>query len=319
MKKKKELEAKEKKQYNINRKWVILSLVLTILIISVSLFLFFFQTNAIEFSFKAAIVDQLGGSFPNKNFIGNVTEILQQYNFTVVHNRSAEITVNFYKSLPKSNPGVVIFRVHSAIRNNTQLVDFFTSEKYKPDEYAEYGDCLSKAWLSWKSNYYFAIGPGFVEIMDGDFPKSVVIAMGCDSLKYSTMAEAFIDKGAKLYIGWTGLVSVADSDEATIKLLELLFIQNKTIEYAISHCNSYLDDKLPPPEFEGRLAYFPKDVGDKKVWDIVLNSDFQTSSLLDFDKLGFITLTFLVKEGISIRKCCLPFHNVWRRCCKDVL
>jgi len=153
--------------------------------------------------------------------------------------------------------------------------------------------------------------------MDGDFPKSIVIAMGCHSLNYSTMAQAFIDKGAKLYIGWTGLVSVTDSDEATIKLLELLFIENKTINDAIIQCNIYL--LTLHPEFGGELDYFPKDMGNKKVWDIVLDSDFQTSSLLEFDKLSSLTITFLAKEGIWIRKCCLPFRNVWRRCCKDVL
>jgi len=323
MKKKKELEAKEKKQYNINRKWVILSLVLTILIISVSLFLFFFQTNAIEFSFKAAIVDQLGGNYPStleyaQEFNESATNLLKTASFNVSYHESKTINVNFYEGLAKYGYGVIILRSHSALREDKPIVDFFTNEEFVVGKYAS--ELVTAGYYEWeKDKLYCAITPEFIKAIDGVFPKSVVIAMGCDSLNYSTMAQAFIDKGARLYIGWTGHVSVADSDEATIKLLELLFVQNKTIEYAISHCNSYLDTKLPPPEFKGRLDYFPKDVGDKEVWELVLDSGVQTSSLLHFWEIIFLTPIFLVKEAVLIKKCCLPFRNVWRRCCKDVV
>jgi len=318
MKKKKELEAKEKKQYNINRKWVILSLILTILIISVSLFLFFFQTNAIEFSFKAAIVDQLGGNYPStpeyaQEFNESATNLLKTASFNVSYHESKTINVNFYEGLAKYGYGVIILRSHSALREDKPIVDFFTNEEFVVGKYPS--ELVTAGYYEWENTtYYCAITPDFIKAIDGVFPKSVVIAMGCDSLKYDTMAQVFIDKGAKLYIGWTGSVSVEDSDKATLKLLELLFIENKTINDAISFCNGNFIFEHP-----GRLDYFPKDVGDKEVWELVLDSGVQTSSLLHFWEIIFLTPIFLVKEAVLIKKCCLPFRNVWRRCCKDVV
>ncbi|MGB9676507.1 MAG: hypothetical protein ACPL0C_04895 [Candidatus Bathyarchaeales archaeon] len=276
--------SKGKKQFT-TRQLIIISLLITTLTISIFLlFYYFLWASTIKFSFKAAIVDQLESAFENQSFVENVTQILQQYNFTVMHNRSAEINVNFYKNLPKSNSGVIIFRVHSAIRNSTNVVDFFTSERYKDKLYEEYGDALSVAWLPWEPGiYYFAIGPKFVKFMDGVFPKSVVIAMGCNSLNGTTMAQAFIDRGAKLYIGWTGSVSIGDSDKATLKLLELLFIQNMTIKDAVNQCNRIQF------EYPGRLDYFPKgaDVDNEKVWDLVLDSISQSSVLPNLGESTF--------------------------------
>jgi len=321
MRKKKEPDSKEKK-CPINKKLAILSLFLTILIVSVFLFVhFFLQIDTVEFSFKAAIVDQLGENYPStleyaQTFNESATERLENAGFNVSYHESKTINVNFYEGLAKYGYGVIILRSHSALRENKPIVDFFTNEEFVEGKYPS--ELVTAGYYEWKKDkLYCAITPEFIKAIDGVFPKSVVIAMGCDSLHYSTMAQAFIDKGAKLYIGWTRSVSVADSDKATLKLLELLFIENKTINDAIIQCNIYL--LTLHPEFGGELDYFPKDMGDKNVWNMVLDSDFQTSSLLEFDKLSFLTITFLAKEGISIRKCCLPFHNVWRRCCKDVL
>lgn len=288
----------------LDKKLMSIILIFTMLIISVFLlFQIFIQNFEIPFSFNAIIVDQLEKHAPNQFFIENVTEILQRYNFTVVHNRSAEVTVNFYKNLPKSNPGIIIFRVHSAIRNNTQLVDFFTSELYIEGKYEEYGDRLSIAWYPWESEEYFAVGPSFVEIMDGIFPKTIIIAMGCGSLKYSTMAQAFKDKGAKLYVGWTGNVSITDSDKITLKLLELLFVENETIEYAVSQCNTI------PREYEGKLDYFPKEVGDKKVWELVLNlKSVQIYNFHNYFK-NFQLISINGKDT-STKKFYSFFHNV---------
>lgn len=300
-----------KRRYT-TRRLAALSLLLTTIIISAFLiFHFFFWTSEVKFSFKAAIVDQLGSAFESQNFVENVINILRQHNFTVMHNRSAEITVNFYKNLPKSNPGIILFRVHSAIRSNTNFVDFFTSECYQSGIYGEYGDALSVAWLPWEppGKYYFAIGPKFVKFMDGIFPKSVVIAMGCSSLNGTTMAQAFIDKGAKLYIGWTDSVAIEDSDYSTLKLLELLFVQNKTIKDAINQCNSLWF------QYPGRLDYFPKgaEVDNKKIWNLILDSNFHQFSSLKFEDLTFLTFVPFRIEGTPIKRSQLSFRNVWRQ------
>ena len=39
-----------------------------------------------------------------------------------------------------------------------------------------------------------------------DFDGTVIIMMGCDSLHYTDMATAFVEKGAAAYIGWDASV-----------------------------------------------------------------------------------------------------------------
>lgn len=49
---------------------------------------------------------------------------------------------------------------------------------------------------------YFAFTPKFVKELEGTFPKSIIIAMGCQTLNKTVkqqMAEAFRLKGAKAY------------------------------------------------------------------------------------------------------------------------
>ena len=122
---------KEKKLFSNKRLVILVAAVAVMMISGLALSRVFIQTPEVKFSFKAAIIDHLGSSFPNPTFIENATSILQNSNFTVVYNSSREVTVDFYRNLPKSNCGIVLFRVHSAIRNNTQLVDLFTSEHFQ--------------------------------------------------------------------------------------------------------------------------------------------------------------------------------------------
>jgi hypothetical protein len=248
------------------------------------------QESEVKFPLKAAIVDQLGESIiKNSYFKKNVTDLLVNQNFTVVYNGSEEVTVNFFKRLPKSNCGIYILRVHSAVRNNTDsgLIDFFTCEPYQENMYDEYGDRLSVGWYQWEPDKkYFAIGPGFVEVMDGPFPKSIIIAMGCKSLKYPTMAQAFLNKGAQLYIGWTDDVDANDSDILTFRLMELLFKYNKTISEAIEECN-----RIPRQYWQSKLDYFPKNVGNKRMSEIIYASIPQSFNTLNPKEQVFIAIT----------------------------
>jgi hypothetical protein len=267
----KKIQEKEERHHLLNRKLLAVSIALAIIIITGAvLYRLLWPTQEVKFPLKAAIIDQLGESIRNPNFKENVTQLLLKQNFAVVYNSSEEVTVNFFKKLPKSNCGLYILRVHSAVRNKTELIDFFTCEPYQENKYSEYGDRLSVGWYQWETGKeYFAIGPGFVEVMDGRFPKSIIIAMGCKSLKYPTMAQAFYNKGAQLYIGWTDDVDAEDSDNLTFHLMELLFKYNKTISEAIKECNNF------PRKYPGKLNYFPENMGSKKISQLIQASYFQ--------------------------------------------
>ena len=80
--------------------------------------------------------------------------------------------------------------------------------------------------------------------------------MGCDGLKYTSMAEAFIEKGAKVYISWNGPVSARHTDQTTAQLLKHLLAEKETIKEAVAETMKAVGQD---PEFnESTLLYYPR-------------------------------------------------------------
>lgn len=68
---------------------------------------------------------------------------------------------------------------------------------------------------------YIGLRPAYVaDHLDGRFDaRTVVILMGCDSLRAPAMADAFRAAGAGGVVGWNGPVTAAHTDAATLALL----------------------------------------------------------------------------------------------------
>jgi hypothetical protein len=199
--------------------------------------IFAFQSANVSFSLNAAIIDQLARDVSNQTFVENVTAILKSRGFNVVRYDYTDTDVEFFKELAKGNYGIIILRVHSALRNDSSTVDLFTSEEYVPGRYhqeIENGLVVIGNYSYDPTKFYYAITYRFIEKLEGYFPKSIIVAMGCWSLKSGlqhSLAEAFINtKKAKAYIGWTDIIFPSDTDADTITFLEKFLIQNKTLE-----------------------------------------------------------------------------------------
>jgi hypothetical protein len=275
----------QKEEFFSNRRIAMLSVALVaIIVLSFLIFRFFVHPSEVKFSFKAAIIDQIGETYPSstasaKEFNETVTNLLRNVGFSVFYYESKSVTVNFYKELAKNNYGLIILRAHSALRQNETLVDFFTSEEFREDAHIDERNCgwLTMGSFSWEPDkFYFAITPKFIENLEGYFPKSIIIAMGCNSLNQSCteMAEAFMKKGAKAYIGWTSAVGMLYSDNSTMNFLRYFLAENMTINEAINKCN-----KIPDPEgYYGKLACYPSAIGSYKLpdfaADVVLSALF---------------------------------------------
>ena len=89
--------------------------------------------------------------------------------------------------------------------------------------------------------------------------------MGCDSLKYTDTAQAFIQKGATVYIGWNAPVSASHTDAATITLLRHLITEKQTIKQAILKTNKELG---PDPVYKSLLIAYPEKALDYTIQDI---------------------------------------------------
>jgi hypothetical protein len=101
--------------------------------------------------------------------------------------------------------------------------------------------------------------------MKGTFNDTTVIMMGCYGLEYPSMAEAFIEKGAQVYIGWNGTVSADHTDEATINLLKHLILEKQAIGQAVENT---MKENGEDPIDKSILTYYPYEVGERTIQDV---------------------------------------------------
>lgn len=275
------MKRRKKRKKGLSKKESLYGILLAVVIVSI-LFIYFSlrspsnQTNK-TFQFKAAIVDHL--SFlqqQNPAFNQTCKTILEEAGFTVDYYPGEQVTVEFYRKLPTYGYGLIILRVHSAIVLDTHLEEtmdlaLFTSELYnKNDHYLEQlYDQVGPAQISPGDPIYFGVGPLFVlRYREGSFHDTIIIMMGCDGMKYTQMAEAFIKKGAKAYIGWDKGVLASHTDEATIHLLQHLVIEKQTIEKAVTKTNKEVG---PDPQDRSVLRYYPDSVDNYTIPNITSN------------------------------------------------
>ncbi len=215
---------------------------------------------------RAAIVNQLSTGMPNQTFVNEATSILEEANYQVDYYPAEEITVNFYKKLPKKSYDIIIFRVHSSQSDfGDNPVVLFTSEKYEVGKYrfAQLADNLKKVYFKFEEEDYFGVTPGFIRGLDGDFDNATILHMGCEGLKQDNMARAFTeDKGAKVFLSWTGPVTPDHSDSAAIISLKGLVNQKMTIERAIQTTYGEIG---ADPVYKSTLEYYPSHADYKRI------------------------------------------------------
>jgi hypothetical protein len=218
---------------------------------------------------KAAIVDHLSLTCSNETFREEAAAILVKANYTVDYFSGEKVTVEFYRNLPTYGYSLIILRVHSGLQEgDNPPVIFFTSELYSTSEYLpeQLTDQLWEGQLGTgfvEGQTYFGISPEFVKKgMKGKFQNTTLIMMGCNGLTYTDMAEAFVEKGAKVYMGWNGSVSAGRTDTATAFLLQHLIQENQTIEQAMDNTMKKVG---PDPTSESVLDYYPLKVGEQTI------------------------------------------------------
>jgi hypothetical protein len=228
---------------------------------------------------KAAIVDHLSLTCPNQTFIQTATNTLKQAGYTVDYYPGEQVTVEFYRNLPTHGYKIIILRVHSTatdIGGTESPVALFTSERVSQTKYVH--EILTDQLLGVayseeegkKGIGYFGITPSFVtQGMKGEFQNTVIIMMGCEGLHNPSMAKAFVDRGAKVYISWSKPVSASHTDTATTHFLQHFLIEKRTVKEGIEET---LKDVGADPTYESILVPYPKEAWDYTIQNIVANS-----------------------------------------------
>jgi hypothetical protein len=232
-------------------------------------------TNPASSQLKAAIVDQLSLTIPNQTFIETATNTLKQAGYTVDYYPGENVTVEFFRNLPRYEYRIVVLRVHSTATSTEKTqgpVTIFTSERYSSSKYVyeQINDQLVSVSFSEDERKrgitYFGIWPGFVtDCMTGRFRNTTIIMMGCQGLENTLMAKAFVEKGARVYIGWSQGVTASHTDTATSRLLRHFFIEKQTLKHAVQETFKEVGFD---PTYGSLLIYYPLEAGEQTIENI---------------------------------------------------
>lgn len=210
---------------------------------------------------KAVIIDQLQLTQPGPEFISDARATLADAGYTVDYIAGEQVGVETYRMLASRDYDLVILRVHAGITTEVdaetgeaseeEYVSLFTNEKYDESKYPEdQMNRLGKATYTDGGGGFFGIGPEFIKNIPGDFNGAQIILMGCDGLRSRRTAEAFLDKGASAFVGWSNLVSGSFTDSATSALLKNWLPQGMTLENAVT---TTAGEVGPDPAYAGEL------------------------------------------------------------------
>jgi len=211
---------------------------------------------------RAVIVDHLSGSQPNPGFVKEATALLKEAGYRTDYCK--DVTVEFYRKLPTHGYKIIILRVHSAYIHKYLSLAMFTSEPYSKRRYV-YEQLRNRVAEGHVEPYrqgdprYLVITDKFVRYsMEGSFDDdTIIIMMGCTGIK-KCAATAFLQKGAKAYIGWDGPVSANHTDFAATRLLKHLLNERETIAGAVART---MEEVGKEPQYQSTLLFWPVTAG----------------------------------------------------------
>jgi hypothetical protein len=214
----------------------------------------------------AAIVDQLGPTAPDADFIASTTQTLKQAGYAVDYYPGDQVTVEFFRHLAERNYDLLVLRAHSGLTTitnadtgqvtHTRSVSIFTSEPFDASQYQTERNAgrLGRSRLVEDSQEVlgvFGIEPDFVRYsMQGRFNHTLVVMMGCNGVDAPLMARAFLDRGASAVVGWDNFVSAPFTDTVTSHFLDALLTRKIPVQDAVRQVSAQFGRD---PQFGGQL------------------------------------------------------------------
>lgn len=232
---------------------------------------------------RAAIVDHLSSSSPNPGFVAACTTLMRRAGYDVDYYKSEDVTVDFYRRLPAYGYKLIVLRVHSAYIPKYLSLAMFTSEPYSKQKYV-YEQLRNRVASGYIEPYqegdprFLVITDKFVRhSMEGAFDDTVMVMMGCTGIK-KCAATAFVEKGARVYVGWNGPVSAGHTDRATLQFLKHFLTEKQTIAEAV---RGTMEEIGSEPQYKSALLFWPIEAGQHSVKASV--RDFAASEPAPYD------------------------------------
>jgi len=202
--------------------------------------------------------------------------------FTTKAFLNASVSVEQFKNL--SDYGVIIISSHGDTWFSPPKVAIITSTKADAENIKKYAIDLKKHRLVISNGGHLAILPDFIKHYNKNFPNSLVYISACRSFYNSTMADAFLSKGAKVYFGYTDYVQVSYAFNCGKSLFKHL-VEGETAKEAFEH--AIAENGEHEPRFglffiDNDIAYFKmKGDGDLTLAfrELIENGNFEKGNL----------------------------------------
>jgi hypothetical protein len=233
---------------------------------------------------RAAVIDQLSSVKPSSSLIHGTYDMLVARGIATDVFLPNDITVAFYASLASRGYDLIILRVHTGLGNAQAPIGLFTNEPYDSNRYVleQANGLVGSAQVDPSSPIVFAVTPKFIrQTMQGKFSNTIIILGGCYGLVGSDLAQAFVEKGAKVVVGWTGLVDLDHTDQALSVFLDDFVKQNMTISASV---DSTMRSVGPDPTYQSILNYYPTDQGNVSLKTGNMNLMIPALELIAFEK-----------------------------------
>jgi len=196
--------------------------------------------------------DGLNGKSPQSYVYSKISPLTDA---TYLKNKevTVEVTENIYKY------GVISITTHGRLHRN--VVSFLSGEKVTPINIISHiGDLRNKRLsIGWQDSVpYYEILPTFItNYAKESYSKSLVYIGACQSLKNLTMANAFLNRGAATYLGFTKTTSALFNKEKAEELfINLIDKRGTTIEAFTNGSDSYWPGSDPEYGYEFEPAKF---------------------------------------------------------------
>lgn len=178
------------------------------------------------------VFDQLSSVNSGTDFREALEDSTNRYGWKMEYHDASDVTVQRLGRTPVSD--ILILRMHSGVFEDKLWV--FSGEAYSVDRHVmeQVRGLLHMARCSSTSEVVFALGEEFISEKWGKLDDCLVILMGCEGLANYGLADVVVDKGAVGVVGWTRPVSLEESDEVTIALVELV-MKGETLRGAVEN------------------------------------------------------------------------------------
>ncbi len=194
--------------------------------------------TSIPDSKKALILDPFdweGGTFHNPDLMNTIEGYLQSAGYSYTYLSNEQVTLSVIEN-DLANYGVIYNRGHGGTSGRTVIIS--TGERWTDTTTTQYADEYNNGEivevsiqdLNGNWHYFIAYTPKLIQNHYTNLPNSLVYMESCESMKFSSMGDAYVAAGAGAYMGWDKSVTVTYGDESADTSFNMFCLQGKSVD-----------------------------------------------------------------------------------------